>query len=544
MRSMFTDGARSFLRVAIGLLLASNVLAEDPPAPENVQEVTPSPKAEDVPAPRKRRSRVKAAAAVDKPAVMDPRVGHARTHFRRHQYRLALQWLPEDLADRDALWIKAESHFRLKQYKEAGAFFEQLYAESQDTLEKRKAAVRLFDVAISSNDTQDAINRYVAFGKEFKRTPAQMRYVLGKVLYDAGYNDRAEKILRGVTKGSEYYIRARYIVASIGLDKRKAAASAKFFKLIEDAKPVSVEDASVHQLAILAQGRIYVQSGREDLAEKAYMRVSLSSPFGETATIEWARAMIERAERARTGEGRFQKMSPYRRSLVEAAAVESAQRAIARYRDVAEIDWRKPELLTVMASVFVESRRYDEARLAYEELINHFRPIQERLADTTTEYGMLPYFALDFARSRSSRSSLSLVVGVPESMVHEMKDIKDILAVRRRIEEAEENLRVLEDRAAELSQKSIDQVHGQRMTQEAIVIAYNQMVMNKQKKISARIATMLNDTIAEAEFKRAELVISEMRDLKTQQKAITDYQSEKIDRFEKTLQEIDSGGST
>lgn len=506
------------------------------------KHVSPKTKADTKTQTTSTAAKVEKARNFNEPFLVEPQLGHARTHFRRHDYRRALLSLQGTIEGAEALFIAAESNFRLGNFDEARRLYEELVRTTEDPIERRKAQIRLFDLELKTKDTQSAIDRYIAFTKEYKKPPAQMRYGLGKLLYDADYKDRAEKILRPIPKDSEYYIRARYIVAALGMDKKKPDANVKIFAQIENLPPLSVEDHSVRQLAILAQGRIYAAAGKEDLAAKTYSRVALAGEFGETATIEAVRTMLQRAAEARVGDGRFKRASEFRRSLVESEAINTALATIARYRKSYEIDWRKPELLTLMAQLYVEARRYDDARLAYEELIRHYRRIYDELTNDEKDTKVWSYFTLNVERDKHKARPHVMVVGVPETLVRDIPEVKEILSLRDSIESGERKLVSLEEQAS-LQKISQEVLATARARQNGLANAYNAMVIKKQKRFKEVIAANVNRSLAEAEFKRAELVVIERSDLKKQQSVVHDFQSEKIEAFESDLKKLDEGGS-
>jgi tetratricopeptide (TPR) repeat protein len=510
-------------RFAVILLLLISSLA----AEEGKQE-SPEPKAEALP---------KASPAVDVWMV------HARTYFRRHEYRIALLFLEGKTLGIDGSFIAGESLFRLGKYNEAKVHFENILKESKDPIERRKAFIRIFDITLNLNETQNAIDQYVAFGKQFKRPTARMRYGLGMALYHIGYFDRAVKVLQGIPKGSEFFIRARYILAALGLEKRKPQASAKLFNQIEKLKPVSVEDYTVHQMAILAQLRIYIDLNQSKLAEQTLSRISSAGEVFETATKEFIRAMLNRATMARWGVGPFKKASSFHRDTVETQALELASHAIERYRRSHEIDWRKPELLTLMTSLYVVARRYDEARLAYDELSDHYRPIEAALRSKENNEEVWYYFSLDFNR-KGQPHRYSMIAGVPDSLIRDIPQRNEILRLRDEIEKNEKTLRELEASTRLLNISENKELVAARARQDGIVNAYEKMVVNKQRKIGEQVANIVNKSLAEADFKRAELVLTEMRDLKKWHATVSDFQSEKIELFEENVKKLDEGGSS
>ncbi len=475
------------------------------------------------------------------PVLLEARLGHARTFFRKHDYRTALLMLGDKIESLDALFIAAESNFRLDQFTAAARYFERIVETTKDPIELRKALIRLFDIDIRNKDVQSAVNRYVAYGKKYKNPPAIMRYSLGKVLFDEGsaadnaeraeeFFKRAATILRGIPKGNEFYMRARYIIAAMELGKKKPAQSVKEFGLIEKLKPVSAEDYSVRELAILAQARILAEAKREDLADQAYARVSLAGEFGETATIEAIRTMLARANEAQLGLGRFAKATPFKKQTVQSDALQKALDSVMRYRKVHEIDWHKPELLTLMSWLYVQTKRYADGRLAYDKLIGHYRPIYDELSKEATDNQVWPFFALDFERDLLAPRNIAMIEGVPAVLMKNVPAIDEIKAMRNKIEADEKKLRNLESRAQEVA-SGLPQLQRDRAQQTAIVDAYNAMVQKKQLRIRKEIANNINQCLAEADFDRAALVVHEMRDLKKQQNVVHDFQTKKIEEF-------------
>jgi hypothetical protein len=135
-----------------------------------------------------------------------------------------------------------------------------------------------------------------------------------------------------------------------------------------------------------------------------------------------------------------------------------------------------------------------------------------------------------------------MITGVPSHMVKDVPDVKEILLLRDNIEADEMKLRKLEEDVVSLSAHD-ESVRKARAHQTAIINAYNSMVIKKQNRFKKVIADRINDILAEAEFTRAELVVVEMGDLKKQQNAVHDFQSQKIDEFESSLKKLDEGGA-
>lgn len=464
----------------------------------------------------------------------------ARAFFRKNKFNAALAALGDQPLSHDGQFIKGESLFRLGKFLEAKPHFTHLLKEGADAAAKRKAALRLFDIEIKQGNLEASIASYVAFQKEFKTPSARMRYALGKALYDANYHDKAKTVLSGIKKGNEYFARARYVIATIGLEQKDYKKSAKIFNQIEKLKPVSVEDYAVQQMAILAQGRLLVELGREDLAEKAYLRVSKQRPFGDKALSELIHAMVNRATKARLGEDKYKKTSLARREVIVRQSLESALHAAEYYQKLSPVDWHNPSLSMQVAALMVEVARYEDARLLLDELVGHFRGLEAKLVPSGQEPAMWPSLRLNFDQSRSDDA---LLWGVPNDWLKNLASIKEILLARDKIELSHNVLEEQLEAAKTMKIAGFDAFEKARGTQAALEDAYVRMVMKKQAKINKNVAEIINTNMADAEYLRARLVERQMADIKKQIGAVQSFQDEKIELFEGMLKKIDEGTS-
>lgn len=432
-------------------------------------------------------------------------------------------------------FILAESLFRLGRLKEAQASYQGLLSSADEAL-KQKVHARLFQIVLIEDDVKGAINLFNDYKKLYKKTPPMMNYALGKALYDKNYKDQALIVLNLVPKGNEFYIRAQYLIATLTIDKGSLKKSIELYGAIEKEKPISVEDYSIRDMAILAQARIYGDAGREDLAAAAYERVPLTGAYGDSATVELLKTLIMRGEMAFNAEGKYAKLSEATRQRITREAFGRASRAVERYRKNSKIDWQKPELHALMALLYVKSQRYDEGRVAYKELIEHYRPIYENLVETKDNETPWPIFALNFEQPGVPMKSL--FSGVPDRLLKPIDEIQNLLSLKSSIEEKRRHLNKL--LASGFDNSELEKAKNNQLIIEK---KYENLVKARQKNINLLVAQGINEVIAQAEFRRAELAQSEMRDLKIQLEANRNFQTKKNNDFDKDLLELDKGGS-
>jgi tetratricopeptide (TPR) repeat protein len=471
-------------------------------------------------------------------------VTNARVFFLKHEYLKAILAINGEAKTHGAQWIMAESLFRLGEYKKAEVYFEMLLHTIKDTTEREKIVFRLFDIMIINNDIKKAFDRFKEFQGAFKKVPERMAYAMGKAFYDSGDRYHSKEILLLIPQGNEFFIRAQYIIGAMVLNKQNFQESLDIFNKIEHTVPVSVEDYAVRDLAILAQARIFAENNLEDMAEKAYGRVPLKGSFAETATIELIRMMIYQRDRARLSLDRFKNISLIQRESIERASLDTAIRVLDRFRKEHEINQQHPEILSLMASLMLETKRYADARVAYDKLIEHYRPIRHMLNTINDAQNEIwPYFAIDYRQQLGTTHRMSLVAGMPSSLLRGLSEIKEIISLRDRIEESGKKLELLEEASTLEAAKNNLNLEQVRAKQHTIENAYRVMVISKQSDLKQKVSHIIDNFLAEAEFKRAFLVVAEMRDKKEQLKVIRDFQSNNIAVLEKRFKELSKGGS-
>lgn len=447
------------------------------------------------------------------PQELSP-VAEARSYFRHHDYEKALSLVSDDEA---SILIAAESAFRLGQYEKAKGYFEKLLANNFGP--KRKIDIRLFEIALALGDVARAEAIYESFPKQNR--PAKMSYGLGKAFFDGKEYEKARAVLSAIDKDSEFYLRARYILASLDVGVKKPQELVKLFKQIEDEKMVSVEDHGVHDLAILAQGRILVDAKREDLADAVYQRIT-SGPYFAKATEELVTALLNRANRAKYSLGSFKNASEFARS--EEIKKDNAQALLAleRYQKTSPIDWQTPNLLALQAELLGKNKRYDEAQVAYGKLFDHYNLVKEQLKDTK----LWDMFDVD---KKTAELALIPKEFLPKS--------EEILQLKDQLQKAQEDL--LELREAKMDEALLAEA---QTLHDDLKDQYLEIASIKQKEMSEQILASINKQLAEPEFKRAELVLAQMNDMKKQLDAVQDYQTNKIDNFERQ-RAIGKGGA-
>src|SRR5579871_1492286 len=468
---------------------------------------------------------------------------HARAFFRRHEYAKAMLALGGDTKRQDAKWIMAESLFRLGLYDGAKSIYSEIYKNAEGMIDKEKAAGRLVETDIYLGRIDAAKSRLLGFEREFHKTPGRLAYALGKLLYNTGHLTQSEDIFRKVASGDEYFVRARYIMVAINLGKVSKDESIESFNQIEKNEPIATEDYWVRDLSILAQARIYADAGQIDQAETAYARVSVTGAFGEAACTELVGLLLYHSELAQMGIDRFKDMPTGQRHEIGRQLEKSATKAIARFQKENKISWETPKLLSLIGLFLTKVRRYGDARFAYDELINHYRPIRGELQTAEKQNKIWPFFAINYDRNKNMQLT-SLLNGVPNALLLGRSATNDVLALRDRIEESYQTIRQLEQQSRFLGDVLDANVIAEaKATQTDLEKIYRELAIAKQQEIATRAVRAIDGILSEAEFRRANLVSAEMNDVRRKLNVIQDFTTNNIDLFDAQLKAVDEGES-
>jgi hypothetical protein len=195
----------------------------------------------------------------------------------------------------------------------------------------------------------------------------------------------------------------------------------------------------------------------------------------------------------------------------------------------------------MMAWLMVEAKRYDDARLAFEKLFNHYHPLRESLLHQHIKE-IWPGFALNFDTKKTTHQNI--IPGVPSSFTGDLLLVKAIISLRDRIEKSHAQVSEIEEMMhAQGKNQEDDWLIKIKNLQEALEYGYYEMVVKQQEEIARKIAIAINHTMAEAEYLRAGLVQLEMSDLEKQVSAVQKFQTEKLDAFFEKLKKIDEGNA-
>ena len=224
----------------------------------------------------------------------------------------------------DALWLRGETYYGMRDYLAARRDYRALVERSSDARFQTyfgRALARLVDVSLRLDDP--AATLAPLFAKFNQVPPAQvdaaLLYAKGKAYYREGSWTDAIQAFSQVGNSTPYAHQARYFQGLVAIRvaratssadlSKKAAQSANYkpaieaFRSVADLPPDTPEHRHVIDLAWMAIGRLFYEMEQYQQASEAYAKVDRDSPEFDTMLYELAWVYvrlgdIERAERA------------------------------------------------------------------------------------------------------------------------------------------------------------------------------------------------------------------------------------------------------
>jgi hypothetical protein len=285
---------------------------------------------------------------------------HTRIIYGNAHYAETLQIL-KGHESIEALWLKAESLFRLGKFKEALIIYDILI--KKDKKQAQKSYLRILESHIQLANITDLSKLYENYKNTYKYIPDNINYALGKLFFDRGYEKKAHEILSIINNKSIFGMRALYILGAL-------TNEAQHFELIAQSAPQCVEDYTIKAMALMALARLKAFERDYEEARVAYERVPLESAYGAQAAAELIELMIFWAE----------SLEPQYPFLAQ-KALRYAEEALGRYRTFKEPDVSDNALYLQMGRLLAKTKRYDDGRALFTRLENYYNNINNNLVN-------------------------------------------------------------------------------------------------------------------------------------------------------------------
>lgn len=257
---------------------------------------------------------------------------------------------------RDAEWYLGEALLALENYRSAAQRFRAVVDDETHPF-RDDGVRRLLEIYARAHDRAafEALYEEQIAGRSVAPSPL-VTYTLAKGYYQQGLLDRATEHFAQVPADSEFGARARYFVGVIAVVEGDLPRAARVFEAVADMPWEGAEGRHVHDLALLALGRIHYDHQNYDAAAGFYDRVEADSTFQAEKLYElvWSSIRAEHWDEALNH-------------------VEVFLLAFPDHRYTAQ-------MTLLQGHLNVQQEQWDGALLAYGDVVGQYGPLRDRFA--------------------------------------------------------------------------------------------------------------------------------------------------------------------
>jgi tetratricopeptide (TPR) repeat protein len=297
-----------------------------------------------------------------------------------------------DLA-RDSEWYLAECLFELGNYRTAEEAYRSIAEKGTQHPYFSDSVRRLLEVYGILGDVERFdryYNDFIISGK----VPATelINYTLAKSFYRRGEFNRAKSMFDALPGTSPYYGRSRYFLGVLMIREKNERQAIAEFEKVEVLVPTDPDQQQVQELARLALARLHYEIGEFTKAETWYSKIANKSPYFADQLYESVWASIKQANAEMVAvptSDQLRKLKP--EDLV--AASEAGRIARDRARARWEVALRQvgifldnypdhryaADLKLLQGHLLMKLEKYEEARIAYERVVDEYTPLVARL---------------------------------------------------------------------------------------------------------------------------------------------------------------------
>jgi TolA-binding protein len=257
---------------------------------------------------------------------------------------------------RDSEWYLSECLFELKNFRTAAEAYRAIIDKGQSHAYFVDAIRRVLETYAILGDTarfDEVYNQWILSG----RVPStdMINYTLAKSFQRRGEGARAKSLFEGVPTTSEYYSRARYWLGVTMIAEKNYKQALVEFERVVAAPILGPNQQAVNELGTMALARLHYELREHDKAAAEYAKIGRESPLFSAQLYEsvWNFVAQERYDDA------------LRQTDVFLLAFPEDQHAA--------------QLKILQGHLHMKTRTYDEARAAYERVVEEYTPIADRL---------------------------------------------------------------------------------------------------------------------------------------------------------------------
>jgi tetratricopeptide (TPR) repeat protein len=298
-----------------------------------------------------------------------------------------------DLA-RDSEWYLGESLFLLGNYRTATEAYRVILDKGKEHpffVDAVRRSLEAFALVSDVAAFDSYYNLYIKTGQV--QANDLINYTLAKSFRIRNETSRAREAFEAIPADSEYYTRARYFLGVYAIQEGRLNDAIVEFQRIESTPVSTPQQQEVLEMALLAQGSLYYETGNFAKATEYYQKIPPQSSLYADQLYQsiWS----------------FIKQEYYNEALAQIDVF------LLHFPDHREV----PALRLLQAKLQMKLERYEEAQANFEQVVEAYGPIEARLdvlidgnlkgnptlepylaraiSETAPDPGGLPIYALD-----------------------------------------------------------------------------------------------------------------------------------------------------
>jgi len=255
-----------------------------------------------------------------------------------------------------AQWYLAVCAFEIRSYTvSANACMEIIDEGSTHTFfdDSVRRLLEIYGIVDNQKEFQHVYERFILSGQV--QASDQINYTIGKSLYWQGKSGPAKSALMEILEESPFFVKSQYILGGILAEEGDYALALDYFKLVSEAPVETEDDKEIHELSLLAMGRVHYENNAFDDAIEAYKRLPAESDYYPDLLYEMSWTYIKQE------------------------AWEDAARLI----DVFLLAYPEHDysvrLRVIQGDIYMLSKDYEKALVSYENVIKNLDPVRHSL---------------------------------------------------------------------------------------------------------------------------------------------------------------------
>lgn len=277
----------------------------------------------------------------------------------------------------DAVYSLAEALRELRNYQAAERYYAALLSLPGNPY-AAEAISALMQMAASRGDHERADEFYARYLEVAGgRVPSDIRYARGRGLFLSGRDEAALEELAFIRKGTDQYLRARYIVGAVKVRQGKLEEALAIYDEVAFGIERVRADREVKELAHLARGRIYYELDKLTNAIDAYQYIPYDSDKLTAMLYEISWTYVRRGQLA------YNNTDGDEAAKLKAAAGNFDQ-ALEQLSDLQLLEpdsERTADIKILIGNLRLQRNDFDYALLDFEGVLDEYGPADEEMRE-------------------------------------------------------------------------------------------------------------------------------------------------------------------